>query len=359
MEIKENISLKPYNTFRIDVTARYFVEITSEDELNQLLNNRKFKTMKKFFLGGGSNVLFAKDFEGIVIKMGITGIKVIKENDNNVWLEVGAGHDWHEFVTYCVENEYYGVENLAFIPGTVGAAPVQNIAAYGYVQEDIFESLTAYNVETSTPKNFSKDECEYEYRNSIFKKELKDQYVVAKVTYKLERNIDFRPDESYHSRYETLSDELAKVANEPYDIQDVFNAIISIRKNKLPIVGEVGTVGSFFKNPFIKVSRLRELQRAFPGLQFYPIDKMQYPNNEEMQLSDEEYVKIPVGWLLEDLGWKGKWIGNVGCSEKHSLCIVTNMKASGSEVVEFINTVKKDIKNKCNIDLNSEVVIVD
>ncbi|MCA9380971.1 UDP-N-acetylmuramate dehydrogenase [Candidatus Dojkabacteria bacterium] len=359
LKYKENEPLAKHSTMRVGDKADFFVEIHFEEDLKSFLNLYKdYTDLPLLILGEGSNTLFSDGFRGIVLQMVNKGIEKIDEDNEFVTLKASAGQNWHEFVKYCVDNNLSGVENLAFIPGTIGAAPVQNIAAYGQVQEDAFLSLEAFEISSAEKRTFDEPECQFDYRSSIFKNELKDKYIISSVTYKLKKASEYIPETSYHSRYESLGGILEEVAQEPYTLKDIFHAVIEIRKRKLPQVKDYGTLGSFFVNHFITTEKLKELQDKFPDIQYYPVDKMQYPALEDQSLKDAEFVKIPVGWLLEELGWKGKMIGNVGTYEKHALCVITDGPATGQEVIDYMNKMKQSVFDATGIEITSEVNIV-
>lgn len=366
----ENENLSKHSTMRVGGLADIFIQINDIETLKKvigILNSEEVRSQDKdikiFILGEGSNTLFTNDFHGVVLKISLKGIEIVSEDKdkNEIILKVAGGENWHEFVKYCVDRNYAGNENLAFIPGTIGAAPVQNIAAYGQVQEDTFVELEAINLKTGELRKFNTEQCEFAYRSSIFKKEHAGKFVIISVTYKLQKLAEtenYVPETSYHSRYESLMGELQQISKGPYSLKDVFNAVISIRTKKLPLVTENGTLGSFFVNPFITKEHLEKLQQKFPGIQFYPVDKMQYPDLNDPKLKDAEIVKIPAGWLLEELGWRGKMVNNVGTSPKHALCVITTGPATGQEVLDFMNSMKSDVKEKTGIELQSEVNII-
>lgn len=354
MKIKKNYNLKDLNTFGINAKASFFVEIKSEDELKELLSLPEFKENKKMFLGGGSNVLFTKDFDGLVIKVSILGKKIIEENTETVLLEANAGENWHELVTYAVDNNWGGIENLAFIPGTVGAAPVQNIAAYGENFSDVFESLSALNIETGKIEEFNKEQCKFGYRESVFKKELKGKYMILKVCIRLLKNPKI--EDSYYQigiTRDSIKEELKKIAKPPYTIRDVYQAVVNIRQRKLPDPAITPTVGSFFLNSVVSREKYEELKKQVSELQCYPTDQLHYKN-----VAEGEFVKVATGRLLQELGWLGKWIGNVGMHDKHALVVVTNGKATGEEVVNFAEQVKKSYFDRYGIKLETEVNFV-
>ncbi len=356
IDYRENELLSKHSTMRVGGRADFLIEIKSEEVLDDFVQIYKDDpALELLVIGEGSNTLFTGDFKGIVLKIMHRGIEKIDEDDEYVTLKVQGGHNWHEFVEYCVEHNLAGNENLAFIPGTVGAAPVQNIAAYGQVQEDTFLSLEALNIETGEKEIFDEPECEFAYRSSVFKTSKNGKYIITNVTYKMKKASEYIPETSYHSRYESLSQFLPEDKT-TITLKDIFNAVIAIRKHKLPQVEEEGTLGSFFVNPFVTKIELEKLKMVFPNIQYYPVDKMQYPALD--LLKDQEIVKIPAGWLLEELGWRGKREGNVGTSPKHALCLTVTGPADGKEVLDFMEAMKKDVKEKTGINLKSEVNVI-
>ncbi len=365
MKTLYNEPLSKHSTMRIGGMARVFVELNNLNELEELSNLINSKEVSKLsrtpvVLGEGSNTIFINDYDGLVIKNEIKGINIEEEDpDGYTTLKLGAGENWHNFVEYCVNQNLSGNENLAYIPGTVGAAPVQNIGAYGQVQEDTFLYLEAVNLETGQIRKLDRPECEFAYRSSVFKTSLKSKMLITSVSYKLKKASEYIPDTSYHSRYESLLGELQENSKPPYTLVNVFNAVVSLRKKKLPDWHEIGTVGSFFLNPFVNKSKLIELQKDFPNIQFYPVDKMQYPGLQDVNKTQEEIVKIPAGWILEELGFRGKRVGNVGCSEKHALCVVVYPNATGNELKSFVKTIQDTVFIKTGIRLETEVNIID
>jgi len=358
MEILKDYDLTQLNTFRVSARAKFFFNLTNESQLEELFTTPEFKENKKMFLGGGSNVLFTKDFDGFVIKNSLLGKKVLVEDEKNVFLEVAAGEDWHELVTYTVNNNWGGIENLAFIPGTVGAAPVQNIAAYGENLSDVFESLDAFNVETGKIEKFDKEACEFSYRDSVFKGRMKGVYIVTKVRIKLSKNPELET--SYYQigiTHDSIKEELKKLAKEPYTIKDVYNAVVSIRTRKLPDPKKIPTVGSFFLNLVVAREKYEELKKQVPELQCYPVDQLHYVNSDDASLQ-KEFVKIATGRLLQEAGWLGKWIGNVGMHDKHALVVVTNGKATGEEILSFAEQVMASVFDKFGLKLIPEVNLI-
>ena len=359
MQIKKNYNLSKLNTLSISAEAKYFVEITSEADLLELFQLPEFKENKKMFLGGGSNVLFTGDFDGMVIKVSILGKKVVEENEKKILLEVMAGENWHELVTYAVNNNWGGIENLAFIPGTVGAAPVQNIAAYGENFSDVFESLDAFNVETGKVEKFTKEQCKFGYRDSVFKKELKGKYMILNARLQLSKNPGIET--SYFQigiTRDSIKEELQKIATPPFSIKDVYQAVVNIRTRKLPDPAKTPTVGSFFLNSVVSREKYEELKKQITELQCYPPDQLYYKNLDNANPKKEDLVKVATGRLLQELGWLGKWIGNVGIHDKHALVLVTNGKATGPEVVNFAEQVKKSYFDRYGIKLETEVNLI-
>lgn len=343
MEIQSNFSLKSHNTFGVDVKAKYFAYVTKMEDLKEILSNPKYKNEPKFFLGGGSNTLFTKDFDGSVIKINIRNINIVSENENSVEIEIGAGESWNGLVQYAVNNGFAGIENLTLIPGTVGAAPVQNISAYGQNFEDVFLSLEALNTESLEVEIFDKDKCKFGYRDSFFKNEGKGKYVILKVKIKLEKKLEINTE--YQSRYESLKGELESFTVPPYTIRDVSRAVSQIRFRKFPDWEKNGTAGSFFLNPIITKEKLAEIQKKLPEVQFYPTE-------------NENQVKIAAGWLLEELGWKGKKVGNVGTSPNQSLVVMTFGPVKAQEILDFTKNMQDDFEKNFGIPLEPEVNII-
>ncbi len=359
--INQDISLKTLNTFQIDVKAKYLFEFDRIEELIQVIksNQDDFINQKKLVLGSGSNVLFTQDFDGFVIKPNLKGITVVKETDTDVWIKSACSELWHDLVTFSVERNLHGIENMALIPGTVGAAPIQNIAAYGQNLVDTFDLLEAINLTTGKIQVFDKQACEFAYRDSIFKNQLKNQFLVISVTLKLSKILTL--DTSYfqmHVSNDSIKTELAAIAKEPYSIKDVYQAVINIRTRKLPDPAKSPNIGSFFLNPLVSKEKLTELQSKISELQFYPPDQLTYKQLNDPEFVKDDYVKLPAGRLLDELGWRGKWIGNVGTHDKQALLIVTNGKAKGAEIINFANQMKQSVKNAYGIDLQSEVNII-
>lgn len=334
MLIEKNKSLLPYNTFRIDVKAKYFVEIERVEDLNELLKSEIFLSNKRFVLGGGSNLLLTKDFEGLVIRLGIKGIKVCEEGDD-VFVEAGAAEVWNDFVQYNVNKGYAGLENLSLIPGTVGASPIQNIGAYGVEMKDCFYSLEAFHLSSGTIKKFNKEECKFAYRESVFKSELKDQYIITSVVFKLSKS----PQLKLH--YGAIEEELKKRNITQPSIRDVADVVADIRVSKLPDPSTIGNSGSFFKNPIIDESSFQTIHQKFPDIVHYP--------------ATEGKVKLAAGWLIEQCGWKGKQIGNAGTWKNQALVIVNHGNASGKEIYDFSELIIQSVFERFGVSLEREV----
>ena len=334
--LDKNIDLKPYNTFGISVKANYFAAFHDVSSLASLLRDNREKNIT--ILGGGSNVLFTQQYEGIILRNEIKGKEVVKENDNFVFVKAGAGENWHEFVLYSISNNWGGIENLSLIPGSVGASPMQNIGAYGVEIKDVFHELEAFNIETDELETFSHSECQFGYRESVFKRALKGKYVITSVTYRLSKN------HQLNTSYGAINSELEAKSIKNPTIKDVSDAVIAIRQSKLPDPKEIGNAGSFFKNPVVEKIVLTKIQQKYPEVPFYPID-----NN---------HVKLPAGWLIDTAGWKGKRIGNHGVHSKQALVLVNYDDATGKEIYTLSQKILDDIEEKFGVLLEREVNII-
>ena len=347
MNIKKNTSLKDYNTFKVDVKAKYLAIPQTIEEVKEVL--KKYKDEKLIILGGGSNTLFTKDWDGLVLIPKLKGINVVKEDEKYVYVQASAGEIWDEFVRWCVKNDYAGIENMVMIPGTVGGGVSQNIGAYGQEISKVVEKINILDIKTFEEKVIKPEECGYGYRKSNFKNIWQNKYLITSTIFKLTKHTkEFEL--SYHERagrYGSLKEELDSFAKEPYSIQEVMEAIIRQRGKRLPSVEEYGTAGSFFANPIVTVEKFNELSKIIEELQSYPAEGY-----------SEEYLKIPAGRLLDELGWKGKKIGNVATFERHALCVVTNMKATGKEILDYIEAMKKSVMDEYGVELTSEVNII-
>lgn len=333
--IQQNVQLKPYNTFGLEATARYFVEISSVEELKKVLQNTNYQHLPKLILGGGSNMLLTKDFDGLVIKINIGGIEKVSEDAEQVILKVGAGVVWHQFVMHCVEQNLGGVENLSLIPGTVGAAPMQNIGAYGVEIKEVFVELEALNLETLEIETFDLKTCRFGYRESIFKHEAKGKYIIVSVSFHLQKHPKF------NVSYGAINDTLAEMGVTELSIKAISDAVIHIRQSKLPNPAEIGNAGSFFKNPEISKTQFETLKEKFPNVPSYPVN--------------ETTVKVPAGWLIEQAGWKGQRFGNVGVHTKQALVLVNYGGGKGLEIKELSEKIQASVSEKFGINLNAEV----
>ena len=332
-------SLRGYNTFGIEAEARQFVEISSIDQYISLRKSGEYAHLPHLFLGGGSNVLLTKAQEALVVKISIPGITVIKEDADNVWLKGGAGVVWDEFVQYAVNKGWSGLENLSLIPGTVGAAPMQNIGAYGAEIKDTFESLEALNLQTLALEVFDAKACAFGYRESFFKRAGKGQYLISSVTFKLSKKPSVKT--SYGAIQEVLA---AKGITNP-SIREVADAVIEIRQSKLPDPKQIGNSGSFFKNPTVSASEASRLMAEFPGIPNYPVEGS----------SD---VKFPAGWFIEKAGWKGFRRGDAGVHAKQALVLVNYGEATGAEILALSEEIKQSIKDTFGVSLETEVNIL-
>lgn len=338
MQLLQNHSIKHLNTFGVDVSAKYFVEIFSEDELLELLSNDKLKSVQKLVLGGGSNILFTRNFDGLIIKISIPGINVIEENSESVFIEAGAGVEWNELVKFCVDKNFGGIENLTLIPGTVGAAPIQNIGAYGQELSVPFDSLDGVFIESGKKQSFEKKDCRFSYRSSIFKEELKNKFIITAVRFLLSK----KPETN--TTYKELSGYLSEKQITNPDIKDISDAVAEIRRSKLPDPEVIGNAGSFFKNPIVDTGFYSKLKNDYSDIVSFP------------SLSDK--IKISAGWLIEKCGWKGKRLGDVGTSPEHALVICNFGNATGQEILEFTMRIKEEVANKFGIKLEEEVNIL-
>jgi UDP-N-acetylmuramate dehydrogenase len=338
MEILENISLKKYNTFGLDVNARYFVELTSSDNIQEYLKRDDLKQLNKLIIGGGSNILFTKDYDGLVAKISTKGNSVVEEKDGTVLVESMAGEKWNDFVTYCVEKELYGVENLSLIPGTVGAAPVQNIGAYGTELKDVFESLQGIIIETGEEKTFTKNDCRFDYRDSIFKNKLKDKFLITKVTFRLSK------EKKFNLNYRAFQSYIDPVKQKNLTLREVSELVKKIRRDKLPNPKKYGNAGSFFKNPEVDKAKIDELHERFEDLVHFKVTEDKY--------------KIAAGWLIEKSGFRGKNSGNVGTYKKQALVIINFGSATGNEIKKFSEQIQNAVHKKFGVDLSPEVNII-
>lgn len=340
--IEKNISIKNYNTFAINAYADLFATFNSIESLKELLqsqqqiiNNRQNSIL---ILGGGSNLLFTRNFDGLILKNEIKGIKIIKEDEHHIYIQAGAGENWHQFVLFCIEHNLAGVENLSLIPGNVGASPMQNIGAYGVEIKDVFHSLEAYHIHDKKMVNFTLNDCEFGYRESVFKKKFKNEFVIMDVTFRLNRIPNF------NISYGAIGQELEKMGVKDLSLQAVSQAVINIRSSKLPDPAVIGNAGSFFKNPEISGSQFAILSSKFPGIVGYDL-----PNGN---------VKLAAGWLIEQCGWKGYRKGDAGCHEKQALVLVNYGHATGTGIYDLSEEILQSVNAKFGVELEREVNIV-
>ncbi|EJL66863.1 UDP-N-acetylmuramate dehydrogenase [Flavobacterium sp. CF136] len=337
MEIQSNFSLKNYNTFGIEAKAKQFVAVHSVAELKTILEENK--NQKKFVLGGGSNMLLTKDIDALVIHIDLKGKKIIQENDDFVWVESQAGEIWHAFVLWTIDNNFGGLENMSLIPGNVGTTPVQNIGAYGTEIKDTFVSCEAMNIESQEIKTFTNAECNFGYRESIFKHEVKDQYIITSVIYKLTKR-----NHKINTSYGDILAELSKNNISVPTLKDVSNAVITIRQSKLPDPKELGNSGSFFKNPILLKSDFEKIHQKFPEMKYYEVS--------------ETEVKVPAGWLIEQAGFKGKRFGDAGVHKNQALVLVNYGNATGQEILAVSKDVQDTVFKTFGIHIEAEVNVI-
>ena len=337
MDIQNNFSLKKYNTFGIDAKAKEFVAVHSVNELTSVLIENKSKS--KFILGGGSNMLLTKDIDALVIHVDLKGKKVVKEDDDFVWVESQAGENWHEFVLWTIDQNLGGLENMSLIPGNVGTTPVQNIGAYGTEIKDTFVSCEAMKIDTQEMKTFSKDDCHFGYRESVFKHDVKDQYIITSVVFKLTKR-----NHKINTSYGDITKELEKQNVITPTLKDVSNAVIAIRQSKLPDPKELGNSGSFFKNPIILKSEYDKIHTLHPEMPHYVISETQ--------------VKVPAGWLIERAGFKGKRFGDAGIHKNQALVLVNYGNATGQEILNVSKDIQATVLKEFGIAIEAEVNVI-
>lgn len=334
MNILQNISLKGYNTFGIDKKAKYFSVAKTVEELKDLLVWAKSEAIEVLILGGGSNILLTQDLDFLVIKNELEGIQVISENEETILLEVGAGVIWHDLVNYSIEHNWAGIENLSWIPGTVGASPMQNIGAYGVELKEVFESLTALDRADLSVKIFDAKACQFGYRESVFKHEMKNKFVICTVTFRLQKSHEFK------TSYGAITETLAERGIKELSIKAISDAVISIRQSKLPDPKVIGNAGSFFKNPTLDKQKYEELKVKYPAIPGY---------------ENESGIKVPAAWLIEQAGWKGKRIGEVGVHQNQPLVLVNYGNGEGEEIVKLSKEIQQSIAEKFGVELIPEV----
>ncbi len=337
MHIEEHKSLKNFNTFGIDCKARHFVSIQTEEELTKVLSSEKEKPL--FILGGGSNILLTKDIEAFVLHINLKGISIISENDSEIIIEAKGGENWHEFVQYCIQHNWGGIENLSLIPGNVGTAPIQNIGAYGVELKDVFESCKAINKTTLEEKTFSLDECQFGYRDSIFKNEEKGNYIITSVRFRLTKK-----NHKLKTSYGAIQQELEMRKVEKPTIKAISEAVIAIRESKLPNPKILGNSGSFFKNPVISLADFNQFRIKFPEAPFYEVSSTEF--------------KIPAGWLIEKAGFKGQRFGDAGVHKNQALVLVNYGDAKGAEIWELAIKIQEKVKELFGIYIEPEVTVI-
>jgi UDP-N-acetylmuramate dehydrogenase len=342
VNIQENISLRPFNTFGISAMAQYFVRFNSMPELEEAMlyyqDKTDFAKRKTLILGGGSNILFTKNFDGLVLKNQLYGMEKIGEDEDFVYVRAGAGESWHQMVMYCIQRQWAGAENLSLIPGNVGASPMQNIGAYGVEIKDIFHSLEAYHLAEKTMVNFNLSDCAFGYRESVFKGKFKNQFVITSVTFRLNKKPVFK------TTYGAIEQELEKMGVQSLTIQAISQAVINIRSSKLPNPAEIGNAGSFFKNPEIGTAAFEALKASFPAIVGYDLQNGN--------------TKLAAGWLIEQCGWKGYRIGDVGCHSKQALVLVNYGHATGEEIFAFSQQIIDSVMGKFGVPMQREVNII-
>jgi UDP-N-acetylmuramate dehydrogenase len=337
LQIQQNVSLKNFNTFGVDVNARYFVEINHNDDLVELFMDPQWKQGRILILGGGSNMLLINDFDGLVIRINIRGIEH-RISHNDVFIEAGAGEVWNDLVNFCVIRGYAGMENLSLIPGSVGASPIQNIGAYGVELKDVFRSCCAFELATSTFKTFTKEECHFDYRESVFKTALKGRYIIVSVKF----HLSLIP--HLNLKYGAIEQELNNRNITSPGINDVSQVVSHIRVSKLPDPSTIGNAGSFFKNPIISTEQFNALYANFPEVVNYPAGNGQ--------------VKLAAGWLIEQCGWKGKVVGNTGTWKNQALVLVNHGGATGNELYTLSSQIIDSVYTKFGVMLQREVNII-
>ncbi len=336
MEIQENISLKSFNTFGIQARARYFASFSNTAALAALLAYNPADTT--LILGGGSNLLFTDDYNGLVLKNNMGGIEVVNEDDEFVYVKAGAGENWHQFVLYCIANNFGGVENLSLIPGNTGASPMQNIGAYGVEIKDVFHELQAFHLADKTVVTFGLQDCGFGYRESVFKRKYKDEFAILSVTFKLHKKPVF------NTSYGAIAQELEKAGVQELSIKAISDAVIRIRSSKLPDPAVYGNAGSFFKNPLVTAAQYQQLQEAFPAIVGYP--------------AETGFIKLAAGWLIEQCGWKGFRKGDAGCHALQALVLVNYGNATGKEIFDLSTAILESVQQKFHVTLEREVNII-
>jgi UDP-N-acetylmuramate dehydrogenase len=338
MQIQQNIPLRQYNTLGIDALARYFAIFDSVDQLGDILNENPNMGKTPFILGGGSNILFTGDVDRLVIKNNILGINLVKEDADHVYIQAGAGENWHQFVLYCLQHNFAGVENLSLIPGCVGASPMQNIGAYGVEIREVFAELEAWHIQEQKVYTFHLNDCEFGYRESVFKGKYRNQFIILNVTYRLHKTPRF------NTSYGAIEQELERMGVQSLSIQAISQAVINIRTSKLPDPAKIGNAGSFFKNPSVGAAQFAQLKEQYPGIVGYP--------------NADGSVKLAAGWLIEQSGLKGIRRGDAGVHEKQALVLVNYGHASGKDIYDLSTEVMTSVKERFGVELEREVNVV-
>ncbi|WP_249219564.1 UDP-N-acetylmuramate dehydrogenase [Chitinophaga sp. HK235] len=336
--ISENEQLQSYNTFGIPVISRYFASFANQNDLASVLEDARAKGLPRMILGGGSNILFTKNYDGLMLKNDIKGIQVVDEDNDHVYVKAGAGENWHGFVQYCLSADLAGLENLSLIPGNVGASPMQNIGAYGVEIKDTFHSLEAFHLKDKKVVTFTNNDCAFGYRESVFKKQYRDQFAILSVIYRLNRKPRF------NTSYGAINEELERMGVKDLSIQAISQAVINIRTSKLPDPAKIGNAGSFFKNPSVDAAAYERLKAAHPQIVAYP-------------LADGHY-KLAAGWLIEQCGWKGYREGDAGVHAKQALVLVNYGHAKGSDIYALSQQVLDSVEARFGVQLEREVNIV-
>jgi UDP-N-acetylmuramate dehydrogenase len=339
LDIQENVDLFPFNTFHLHSIAKYFTTIRSVSEAQHLFQSEVFKKNQVLILGGGSNMLLTRDFDGLVVKNELKGIEIIEENDSKVMMKVQSGESWHGLVMYCVDRDLGGIENLSLIPGTVGAAPMQNIGAYGIEMEKVIHNVEAIELKSGNIRVFSKEECLFGYRESVFKQELKNQYFISSITLTLTKK-----DHQFNVSYGAIQEVLKEKNVEKLTVRAVSDAIIFIRKSKLPDPDFIGNAGSFFKNPSVDFHLFSALKKNFPTIPSFP--------------GENNLIKIPAAWLIENCGWKGKTLENIGVHKHQALVLVNYGGGDGKKIWQLAQDIQQSVREKFQIDLHAEVNVI-
>ena len=335
--IRSDVSLKTLNTFGISASAKFFSEASNEDQVRAIIQTNEFSSNDNLILGGGSNLLFTENFNGIVLKNNISGIEVIRETDEDVYVKAGGGVVWHDFVLYCIKKGWNGLENLSLIPGSLGASPMQNIGAYGVEIKDIFEELEAIHLKTGEINYFNNSDCKFNYRESVFKTSLKGEYLISRVTFKLSKKMNF------NTSYGIINQQLEAMNITDLTAKSISDAVVAIRQSKLPDPKKIGNSGSFFKNPIVSNEQFKKLKLNFPTVVGYP--------------SGDKSTKLAAGWLIDQAGWKGKKFNNYGVHKNQALVLVNYGGATGKEIYNLSEEIMQSIKEKFNVALEREVNI--